>query len=380
MQHIQINKRLQYQTLAQSRGSESLASQAWRNISGIADRARWRSGVVFVTFPCLFPLHIVTTASHSSECAQICGESLGRCSTWWCPPTLAQFGAARRAIARRSRPIRETAPCDQGLTPCLLHLCAFAVLTRRLWCRFGRCHAGDRAWIAISLSVVILSTWRRPAPLLQGTVEAGSCECAPSDDCGLVPEEPRKASLNRGHHAKLTVGKPWWYQLRDRTKHLVTMHQSCRSNVLRMSLWSLGHAPAIVSSESPDRQARGDPYSSEATEDSHLEPTKIQNQNKMRITSENGKTRIPTYRSGCKNSERILGDDRVPEHRDSHASSSHELSLEPTRSVDLGKHSVYTHFPKDRNCEICQRTKITRAPCRRRNGRVVPRAEKMLVI
>ena len=70
-------------------------------------------------------------------------------------------------------------------------------------------------------------------------------------------------------------------------------------------------------------------------------------------------------------------DDRFPERRDSHASSSHELSLEPTptRSVDLGKHSVYTHFPKDRNCEICQRTKITRAPCRRRIGGAVPRAE-----
>ena len=49
--------------------------------------------------------------------------------------------------------------------------------------------------------------------------------------------------------------------------------------------------------------------------------------------------------------------------------------LEPTRSADLGKHSVYTRFPKDRNCEICQRTKITRAPCRRRIGGVVPRAE-----
>ena len=45
------------------------------------------------------------------------------------------------------------------------------------------------------------------------------------------------------------------------------------------------------------------------------------------------------------------------------------------RREDLGKHSVYTHFPKDRNCEICQRTKITRAPCRRRNGGTVPRAE-----
>ena len=68
-------------------------------------------------------------------------------------------------------------------------------------------------------------------------------------------------------------------------------------------------------------------------------------------------------------------DERVLEHRDSHASSSHESSLEPLRSVDLGKHSVYNHFPKDRDCEICQRTKITRVPCRRRIGRVEPRAE-----
>ena len=39
------------------------------------------------------------------------------------------------------------------------------------------------------------------------------------------------------------------------------------------------------------------------------------------------------------------------------------------------KHSVYTHFPKDRNCETRKRTKITRAPCRRRNGGAVLRAE-----
>ena len=61
----------------------------------------------------------------------------------------------------------------------------------------------------------------------------------------------------------------------------------------------------------------------------------------------------------------------------SHASSSHEASLEPTtkRREDLGKHNVHTHFPKDRNCEICKRTKITRAPCRRRKGEAVPRAD-----
>ena len=69
-------------------------------------------------------------------------------------------------------------------------------------------------------------------------------------------------------------------------------------------------------------------------------------------------------------------DDEIPLQGGSHASSSHEASLEPStkRREDLGKHNVHTHFPKDRNCEICKRTKITRAPCRRRNGEAVPRA------
>ena len=58
-----------------------------------------------------------------------------------------------------------------------------------------------------------------------------------------------------------------------------------------------------------------------------------------------------------------LVDDEIPLQGGSHANSSHEASLEPTtkRREDLGKHSVYTNFPNDRNCEICKRTKITRA-------------------
>ena len=70
-------------------------------------------------------------------------------------------------------------------------------------------------------------------------------------------------------------------------------------------------------------------------------------------------------------------DDRVPEHRDSHASPSHELSLEPkpARSVDLGKHSVYTRFLKTEIARSARGPKITRAPGRRRNGGAVPRAE-----
>ena len=70
-------------------------------------------------------------------------------------------------------------------------------------------------------------------------------------------------------------------------------------------------------------------------------------------------------------------DDEIPVHGDTHATSSHEASLEPIakRREDLGEHSVYTHFIQDRNCEICKRTKITRAPCRRRKGEAVPRAD-----
>ena len=36
----------------------------------------------------------------------------------------------------------------------------------------------------------------------------------------------------------------------------------------------------------------------------------------------------------------------------------------------------HTHFSKDRNCEVCLRTKMTRAPCRRCTGEAAPLAEK----
>ena len=42
----------------------------------------------------------------------------------------------------------------------------------------------------------------------------------------------------------------------------------------------------------------------------------------------------------------------------------------------LWKHNIYIHFPRDRNCEVCLRTKLTRVACRRRTGEAPPRAEK----
>ena len=107
-----------------------------------------------------------------------------------------------------------------------------------------------------------------------------------------------------------------------------------------------------------------------------IQANKNQKPNKKETTIERGNpcdSEIPEW---LQEFRKILVDDEIPLQGGSHASSSYEVSLEPTtkRREDLGKHNVYTHFPKDRNCEICKRTKITRAPCRRRNGDAVPRA------
>ena len=66
----------------------------------------------------------------------------------------------------------------------------------------------------------------------------------------------------------------------------------------------------------------------------------------------------------------------APGHRDT-SSSSRGLPMESQAKVEpgSGKHGVYTHFPKDPNCDICLKTKITRASCRRRAGTVVLKAE-----
>ena len=53
-------------------------------------------------------------------------------------------------------------------------------------------------------------------------------------------------------------------------------------------------------------------------------------------------------------------------------------SERPTKVVSKSRsHSIFTHSPKDRNCEVCLRTKIARAPCRKRTGEAAHRAEKL---
>ena len=103
-------------------------------------------------------------------------------------------------------------------------------------------------------------------------------------------------------------------------------------------------------------------------------PTKFQKQNKKETTIERGDLcddpEIPEWLQEF--SENLV-DHEIPLQGGSHASSSHEVSLEPTTKetwriwVSI---MFMTHFPEDRNCEICKRTKNTRAaPCRRTQWR-----------
>ena len=67
-----------------------------------------------------------------------------------------------------------------------------------------------------------------------------------------------------------------------------------------------------------------------------------------------------------------LEDTEVPEL----ANTSHDSDSERLAKVASRKHSNYTHFFEDRNCEVCKRTKMTQALCRRRTGEVVLQAVK----
>ena len=177
----------------------------------------------------------------------------------------------------------------------------------------------------------------------------------------------------------------------------LTSSSSGSSSVLRTSMKQESHSSSSSSSSSSSPtgseiqiRERGDannsdisPVSvSELDDDKSEKPEetrvkKASKPNKKKTTIERGNpcddSEIPEWLQEFREN---LVDDEIPLQGGSHASSSHEASVEPTtkRREDLGKHSVYTHFPKDRNCEICKSTKMTRAPCRRRNGEAVPRA------
>ena len=120
-------------------------------------------------------------------------------------------------------------------------------------------------------------------------------------------------------------------------------------------------SPVTVSTTVDERSGRPDDNQANEIPKPNKKEPKRERCDPLFADSGRASSEIPEW---LQESRENLVDDEVPEHGDSHASSSHEASLEPIlkRREDLCKHSVYTHFPKDRNCEICQRTKITRGP------------------
>ena len=98
-------------------------------------------------------------------------------------------------------------------------------------------------------------------------------------------------------------------------------------------------------------------------------PVKSKKTNKKETTIERGNPLHSEIPEWLQELREILVDDEIPFQGGSHASSSHEASLEPTtkRREDSGKHSVY--FPKDRNCEICYKDQNYKGPAQKTQWR-----------
>ena len=123
------------------------------------------------------------------------------------------------------------------------------------------------------------------------------------------------------------------------------------------------------SSPSPAKLRSDDPY--QQASGNRRDPPKTQNKNNNVDNQQAVGKRLRDLPEWLEAFTDNLEDTEVPVT----AHSSHDSDSERPTKVASRNHSVHTHVPKDRNCEICMRTKITTAPCRRRTGEVVPRAQ-----
>ena len=71
-------------------------------------------------------------------------------------------------------------------------------------------------------------------------------------------------------------------------------------------------------------------------------------------------------------------DDGVLASRDRPANTSHDSDSERPTKVAPRKHRTFTHFAKDRDCEVCERTEIAGAPGRKRTGDRITADHKVL--
>ena len=65
---------------------------------------------------------------------------------------------------------------------------------------------------------------------------------------------------------------------------------------------------------------------------------------------------------------RIISQQALPVRLQGHLNSSCKICKNGWRISPKIQYSIFTRFPKDRNCVVCKKTKITRAPCRKRTG------------
>ena len=79
------------------------------------------------------------------------------------------------------------------------------------------------------------------------------------------------------------------------------------------------HHPAIKSNESVDRQARGNPHTSEIPEELLHEPTEIPKSNRNEDHEQVRRSPYPDIPEWLQEFRENLVDDRVPEHKDSQA-------------------------------------------------------------
>ena len=131
--------------------------------------------------------------------------------------------------------------------------------------------------------------------------------------------------------------------------------------------------PVSERSGGTNEELRGDPLH---------ESTETENQNKNRESKEVQRDvshelpdRLQEFSENLvdeSSSEELRGD--LMQRSADTSSSSHEPPMEPRAYVELGsgKHSVFTHFPKDPNCEICLKTKITRASAEKFGDLIAP--------
>ena len=122
---------------------------------------------------------------------------------------------------------------------------------------------------------------------------------------------------NSVQHGKLRTNRGSWFIYNSLKFVHLNNHDSFSSQEIDLS----DHHPAIESSESVDRQARGDPFTSETSEELLHESAKITKPNKNedheKVRRDPCHSDIPEWLQKFREN---LVDERVPEHRDSHAS------------------------------------------------------------